>query len=145
MTTRPSRWWRWTIGTGISATSVLVFCSLALASWAAVGAGSVDARGTTMPAGLAPTVSANGNLVTVSWSAVTLPGGVAVGGYLVGRYNATTGATGTVGANCAGVVTATTCTEHNVPDGTWVYTDTPVLSSWTGAASSDSNQAHVAS
>jgi hypothetical protein len=33
----------------------------------------------------------------------------------------------------------TTCTEDNVPSGTWVYTDTPVQQNWTRTASADSN------
>ncbi len=60
-------------------------------------------------------------------------------GYIVNRYNASTGAPATVGAGCSGVVTTTTCTEVSVAPGTWVYTDTPVQVNWTGGASPDSS------
>ena len=71
--------------------------------------------------------------------AATFANGAAVAGYLVNRYDAATGVLQTIGAACSGVVATTTCTENNVPSGTWEYTDTAVQYSWTGASSSPSN------
>ena len=88
-----------------------------------------------MPTGAAPTGSATGSSVTIRWPAVTLSNGAPVGGYVISRFNALDGSAAIVGAGCSGVVTTTTCTEQSVPAGSWIYTDTPVLLSWTGGAS----------
>ena len=88
-----------------------------------------------MPAGVAPTGSATSSSVTIRWPAVTLSSGAPVAGYVISRFNALNGSAATVGPGCAGVVTTTTCTEQSVPSGAWIYTDTPVQLSWTGAAS----------
>lgn len=107
----------------------------ALAAWASSGTGQGGAAGATMPTGVAPTGSATGSSVTIRWPAVTLSNGAPVAGYLISRFNALNGSAGTVGPGCAGVVTTTLCTEQSVPSGAWIYTDTPVLLSWTGGAS----------
>ncbi len=91
-----------------------------------------------MPTGTAPAGSASGTAVTISWSAATMANGVAVAGYIINRYNSSTGAPATVGAGCSGVVTTTTCTEPSVAPGTWVYTETPVQLNWTGSHSPES-------
>ena len=115
----------------------------ALAAWSVQGSGHAAAAATTMPVGKTPTARASGSDVTVTWAAATFPSGTPVGGYDIRRYNAATGAPATVGANCSGTVTATTCIEHNVPAGTWTYTDIPVQESWTGGESPASNQVQV--
>lgn len=115
----------------------------ALAAWSVQGNGSAGAAATTMPAGKTPTVRVSGGDVFVTWSAATFPNGTPVAGYDIRRYNAVTGASATVGANCNGAVTATTCTEHNVAVGTWTYTDTPIQQSWTGGESPQSSPAQV--
>lgn len=88
-----------------------------------------------MPTGTAPTGRAAGAAVTINWSAAEFQNGAAVAGYVVNRYDASTGTTETLGAGCSGVVTTTTCTEQSVPAGTWVYTDTSVQMTWTGGQS----------
>lgn len=98
----------------------------------------------TMPTGSTPSGQASGSSVTVSWASAALPNGVAVAGYVIRRYDAATGAQESVGGNCSGVVTTTTCTELSVPSGTWVYTDIPVQSNWTGGASQKSASIAVA-
>lgn len=80
--------------------------------------------------------AASGTSVSVRWPAVTLSNGTPVAGYVIRRFDALNGAEATVGPGCSGVVTTTICTELSVPAGTWVYTDTPVLLSWTGGQSS---------
>jgi hypothetical protein len=87
-----------------------------------------------MPAGNTPAVVVSGTDVTLRWPAASFPNGNAVSGYLVQRAGAN-GQPVTALANCAGTVSTTTCTEHNVPSGTWTYTDAPVQGGWTGAAS----------
>jgi hypothetical protein len=88
-----------------------------------------------MPTGSLPSARAARTEIIVSWSAVTLPGGQAVAGYVVDRTNATTGAESPAGPGCSGVVTADSCTEASVPVGSWIYTDTPVLRFWSGPPS----------
>jgi hypothetical protein len=107
----------------------------ASAAWSTVGTGSGAGAAAVMPSGTAPSGTGLGTTITITWATATFPDGNPVAGYLINRYNASTGAQATVGAGCAGVITNTTCTETAVPTGTWVYTDTPVQSSWTGGAS----------
>ena len=111
---------------------------LAAGAWSAAGSGSAGAAAAVMPTGLAPTAVNTRDSVTVRWPAVTLSSGAAVAGYTITRTNAINGATVAPGGTCAGTVTTTTCTEI-VPPGQWTYTDTPVLSSWTGGQSPPSN------
>jgi hypothetical protein len=113
----------------------------ATAYWSAIS--EPDGRGaaaaTTVNAGPTPTASVSGTSVTVSWSATTLANGTAVSGYVLRRYDATTLTEQPVQASCAGTVTATTCTETSVPDGSWRYTVTPVIgTNWQGAESGKS-------
>lgn len=77
----------------------------------------------------APTAALQDGSVQVAWSP---PGGDhAVTGYRVRRYGAG-GAGVDAGPACAGLVTATTCIEADVPEGTWRYAVTPELHGWTG-------------
>ncbi len=110
----------------------------AAATWAVEGSNSGAGAAATMPTGSAPSGAVVGTSVTVSWSTAELSNGTAVAGYVIERFNTSTGAQATVGAACSGTVTATSCTESAVAAGTWVYTDTPVEASWTGGASPDS-------
>jgi hypothetical protein len=124
---RLSRW--------LLAIAVVAAASPAAASAAWSGTGSVagQVQAATMPGGSAPTVSAIGHTVAVSWSAGTVAG-QSVTGYTVKRYNPT-GVAQTVGAGCSGTLTGLSCTESSVPSGTWTYTVTPSLASWQGAES----------
>jgi hypothetical protein len=81
--------------------------------------------------------------VTVSWSATTLPGGAAVAGYVVRRYSST-GTVQTIGAGCAGTVTAASCTETDLPAGSWRYSVEPKQGNWTGPESGQSTAVSVA-
>jgi len=112
--------------------------SAVFAAWSTQGQGAAAGAALQMPAGSAPTASVSGAGVTVSWPAATYPGGAASAGYQVDRFNAATGAPAAVGTGCSGVVGATTCTEQNVPAGTWSYTDTPMQGSWAGGQSPQS-------
>jgi hypothetical protein len=115
----------------------------ALAAWSSSGIGSAAGAATTMPVGSAPTARASGTTVTVVWNGASMSNGVAVAGYIIKRYDSS-GTQATVGASCNGTVTTPTCTESNVPAGTWTYTDTPVQQSWTGTESPASNSVTIA-
>src|SRR6185312_168121 len=106
------------------------------AAWSGTGTVSGQAQAATMPAGAAPTVSAAGHSVTVSWTGGALLG-QSVSGYTVKRYTAG-GAAQAIGSGCSGTITALSCTESSVPAGTWTYTVTPLLYGWTGTESAPS-------
>jgi hypothetical protein len=116
----------------------------ATAAWTHSGSGAPFAKAVSMPTGATPTASVSNRSVTVSWSASTMPGGGAVSGYLVQRYD-TNGNVQAIGSACAGTIAALTCTETSVPGGTWRYTVTPVKDNWVGAESSQSSNVSVAS
>jgi hypothetical protein len=126
----------------VAAGITLAPCATALAAWTAAGSGAAAATAAVMPAGLAPTAAATGDVVSLRWTAATFPDGTAVAGYTVTRTNAA-GTTSAAGGSCSGIVSTTTCTDSPVPPGTWTYTDTPVLLSWTGAQSPPSNAVTV--
>jgi hypothetical protein len=113
------------------------------ATWTHGGTGSPSAKALSMPTGATPTTSVSNRSVTVSWTASTMPGGGAVTGYVVKRYN-TTGTVQTIGSGCSGTIAALTCTETSVPGGTWRYSVTPVKSNWTGTEGSQGSNVTVA-
>jgi len=133
---RPSRL---VAGALISACSALAVTLPAAAAWSSAGAGSAAGAATVMPTGTAPSGSAAGNVVTINWAPAQMSNGTDVQGYIINRYNASTGAMAVVGPGCSGVVTSTTCAESSVAPGQWVYTDTPVQASWTGGQSPQSS------
>ena len=127
--------------------SLTVFAALFVLALAGVGAAyaywsSSDSTASTAFAkadavlgGATPGVVASGSSATITWTASALNSNqVGLSGYLVKRYDAAT-ASQTVGASCAGTITSLSCTENNVPDGTWTYTVTPVFGPWRGTES----------
>ena len=116
----------------------------ATAAWTHTGSGTPTAKAVSMPTGATPSASVSNRSVTVSWSASTMPGGGAVSGYLVKRYD-TNGNAQTIGSGCSGTIAALTCTETSVPGGTWRYRVTPVKNNWVGTEGSQSSNATVAS
>jgi hypothetical protein len=131
----------WCAAAGFAAAATLAVepDPAAYAAWSAPGSGTAAAAAATMPTGTPPAASVSGRSVTISWAAVTTTNGAAVAGYVISRYNALNGSRASVGASCSGIVTSTTCTELNVPAGTWIYTDEPVQLTWTGGESQPSN------
>jgi hypothetical protein len=115
----------------------------ALAAWTTTGVGGGAGAAFKMPAGNAPSVSVSGADIEVSWPAATFADGTPVAGYVVERFDAATGQLASVGPDCSGVLTSTACTEIGVPQGNWVYSDTPVQLSWTGLPSPPSPAASV--
>jgi hypothetical protein len=104
------------------------------------GVGGVSASAAkTMPAGNVPNPpTAAGRNVTVTWSASPFASGGNVPAYVIRRFNAVTSAESTVLATCSGLVAATTCTENNVPTGSWKYSVTPAAGMWRGTQSGQS-------
>jgi len=123
------------LGLCLALTLGLTLALPVLAAWGAGGSGRGSALAYTMPTGGQPSVGASGSSVSVRWPAATFPDGHSVAGYVIRRFNAVNGTEATVGAGCSGVLTTTTCTELNVPAGSWIYTDTPVQDNWTGGQS----------
>lgn len=111
------------------------FAAPALAAWTTTETGGAAGAAATMPGGAAPTLAVSGSDVVVTWPAATFADGTPVAGYVVQRFDASSGQLATVGPACSGVLTETACTESAVAPGNWVYTDTPVQLSWTGAQS----------
>jgi Ice-binding-like/Chitobiase/beta-hexosaminidase C-terminal domain/Bacterial Ig-like domain len=101
------------------------------------GTGRGAAGAATLNQGAAPTAKETGSTtVTVSWGGSGLSNGVPADGYIVRRYDQATGVESTVGAGCAGVIAAVTCTETGTPGGNWEYAVTPLFgSNWRGPES----------
>lgn len=93
------------------------------------------AQAYTMPSGNQPAVSVSGTSVSLTWPAALFPDDQSVAGYLIERFNASSGAQAIVGASCSGTVSTITCTEQNVPAGSWTYADTPLQDLWIGGQS----------
>jgi hypothetical protein len=129
---------RW-FGPPLALLLAMAFVTGGRAAWSAQGSGAGSGAALVMPSGNTPSAAVTSTDVTVRWPAATLPNGAPVGGYIVRRYDATTGGVQAAGPACDGSVTSTTCTEHNVPSGSWTYTDTPVLAGWSGGESSRSS------
>jgi hypothetical protein len=123
---------------GAVAVLALALCGAAQASWSVDDAGTAATAAKLMPAGNVPSGSVAGNSVTLTWAASTFAGGAAVPGYVIRRFDSSTQVEATVAAECAGTISATTCTENGVPNGTWVYTVTPAAGAWRGAQSGQS-------
>ena len=123
-----------------------IVAGTAWAYWSAdsTPGGNGAAAATTVNQGATPSGSVNAQAVTVSWAATTLASGQAVTGYVVKRYDSVTQVAQTVLAGCTGTITATSCTENNVPAGVWRYSVTPVIGvNWQGAESARSNPVTV--
>ena len=123
---------------GLAATSALLAASVgaAQATWHSAGAGQAQSVAASVPPGSVPGTVVSAKDVSLSWTAGTMSD--ATIGYTLSRYDATSGTPQTIGAGCGGVRTSTGCTEANVPAGSWAYTVTPVVSTWTGAESAKS-------
>ncbi|HKT00692.1 MAG TPA: hypothetical protein VJT31_14270 [Rugosimonospora sp.] len=103
-------------------------------------------RATTLPPVGKPgaTVATGSATVSVTWPAASTASGAAVSGYVLSRLDPA-GSASPVAGSCAGTVTATSCQDTGVPDGTWRYTVHAVLgASWRGPDSPSSNAATVA-
>jgi len=124
----------------IAVGAVVAAGAIAFAAWhVSASASTATAKSAVIATGAKPTVSVSGPNVTVSWSAAAAP----VSSYVVKSYNASTNASRSVGAACAGTVASTSCTENDVPNGSWKYTVTPIQNAWTGTEGPKSDAATV--
>ncbi len=111
---------------------------VAHATWGSGGNGGGASKALTVSAGNTPTTSISGRNVTVSWTASSISGGGPnADGYIVKRYS-TGGAEQSIGSACSGTLTALSCTEGNVPSGSWKYSVTPTYQNWRGSESGQS-------
>ena len=132
------------LGFGLTvALLVLAGAQAAFAAWSKTANASGYGKALSMPTGNTPTASSSGTSVTVSWAQSTFSGGTPVAGYLVKRYGATTGVLQTIGSACSGTISGLSCTETNVPVGSWKYTVTPKQNSWTGTEGTKSSAVSV--
>jgi hypothetical protein len=129
--------------TAFALAAAVLVVPTARAAWAGAGAGNGVSRAKTLAAGNVPAGSVSRRNVTLTWSASTFAQGGTVPGYVVRRYNAATGAVDTIHATCSGIVSALTCTETNVPSGSWQYTLTPAAGNWRGVESGKSAALNV--
>ena len=134
----------------VAVVALAVFgASAALGYWSggvSGGGGLGTAGATTVSAGATPTVyEAGATQVVVTWGPSSLSDGTPVAGYVVRRYAEATGTLATIGAGCAGTITALTCTESATPVGDWQYTVTPVFATnWRGLESPKSGSVDTA-
>jgi hypothetical protein len=121
-------------GALLAAVAGMGHADAALAGWSAAATGGGAAKARVMPAGNQPSATVSNRSVTVSWSQSSFAGGPAVSGYVVKRYS-TGGVVQTIGAGCSGIVGGLSCTETNVPPGSWRYSVTPTQGAWSGTES----------
>ncbi|MFF2844670.1 hypothetical protein [Paenarthrobacter sp. NPDC057981] len=111
----------------------------ASAFWGSVSSGFGAAKADSVAQGAKPTTIVTGTTVTVNWAASTTAAGKSVTGYSIGRYSSLSGGTRVAATGtCQGTISALSCTESNVPAGTWYYAVTPMLALWQGAESARS-------
>lgn len=120
--------------------------SPAAAFWQGLGTGSGIGTAASMPAAAQPSGTASAQSVTLSWPQSSFLGGplgsFTGGGYTVTRYASGSSTAITPNAACAtrigGTATTLQCVEAGVAYGSWQYTITPVLNTFTGATSAKS-------
>jgi hypothetical protein len=115
----------------LAALVLLGLASSASGAWRGDSAGAAYTKAASLGTGAQPSAAVSGRNVELSWSASS---GTPVDGYLVKRYNGS-GQEQTIGANCSGTISGTSCVEKAVPPGTWRYSITPVRQNWRGAES----------
>lgn len=105
----------------------------AVAAWALTGSGPGAAKAKALAIGNQPTASVQGHKVTVTWTASSFTTGGAAPGYVIRRYNVTTGVGVGAANGCSGTLAVLTCTETGVAAGSWQYTVTPAAgTNWRG-------------
>ena len=117
--------------------AALVSAAPAAAYWRAGGTGSTTASVATLlpPTNVSVPASSNSN-VTVSWTGSG--GKVIPTGYYITRITGST-VVAACGSSLAAPVSATSCTDTSVPEGTHRYQVTAVYRSWTAAGTASGN------
>ncbi|MDG4822578.1 hypothetical protein O7635_12020 [Asanoa sp. WMMD1127] len=128
---------------GIAAVAVVAGAGAALAAWRVQSDEVVlTAETATLSPGNKPAVTADGNLVTVSWKPNSF-GERKVDSYRIQRYDLA-GAVQQPRGSCEENVAKESCTDSGVPTGSWRYTVVPVKGGWTGPESAKSDAVIVA-
>lgn len=127
---------------GVRALGILVVLAVlmgvsgtAWAFWTTAGRGTGTASTGTLaaPSGVSATSPAGSSSVAVSWTAPA--SGVVPAGYWVERTDTATGSKAAACASSASaLLTATSCSDGSVPDGTYSYTVYAVRSGWTAVS-----------
>jgi hypothetical protein len=118
---------------------VMVMPGIAYAYWVASDARhSALARAATLPAGLTPkAVGAGAAGVRISITRLhssNASGAVLLTSYRITRYSVG-GSAAAATFVCIPIAPRSGCTEPEVPDGSWAYTDQPLLGNWAGRPS----------
>jgi hypothetical protein len=127
----------------VTVATTTAFAAAGWAYWSTNGSGTASAAGRA----LAPPINVNvptwsSGSVFVQWTASSMTSpNVAPAGYYVQRFSGTT-ASAACGSSPSSLVTATTCTDAGVSQGTYTYKVTAVLHSWS-ARSGTSNAVTV--
>ena len=119
---------------------------MAFGYWLTTSSNTAQALADTLPQGTTPnqpvaTPNPNSSTVQITFSqASSKTGHVPIVKYALNRYASSGGSEVTnVGSCAAPSGGSVTCTESDVPDGNWVYTDTPTYgTNWTGSESAKS-------
>jgi hypothetical protein len=130
---------------------VIATPGIGYAFWPASSSGqSARATADTLPTGFTPsTVTAVAKTVTITFgraSTSAASGSVTITNYLMKRYptGAPANASATASFGCVSAAgSSATCTESTTPDGSWVYSDTPVIGNWVGSESARSGAVSV--
>jgi hypothetical protein len=126
----------------VVAAAVVTFTAgpvLAYWSGAGLGTGSAAAGTLTAPASASATSTPGNPDVSVTWTAATVPSGATLDGYYVTRLGGGP-AVGACGSDLDNLLpdAPRSCTDADVPVGTYTYTVTAVLSGWTGTSPTSS-------
>lgn len=118
-------------------TTLFAHVGTASAYWSSTGKGSAASTTGTL---LAPTSvvvpSTSAKNVAVSWA--PSEGALAPSGYIVTRRATTGPPIAACGTDSQSLITATSCTDANVPDGSYTYQVTAVFNSWTARSARSS-------
>jgi hypothetical protein len=116
--------------------ALLFTATAATAQWSSVGFGTGSAAAATLaaPTNVSATAAAGGSTVSLSWTpSAQSPSQVAPQGYYVTRMDGGTAAAA-CGTTVAALTTTASCTDLNVPNGTYSYLVTAVYRSWTATS-----------
>jgi hypothetical protein len=119
----------------VVALATLLTFGAAWSYWTTDATGTGAGAASTVDRGSQPSATATDAAVTVTWAPSALSDGGPVDGYLLVRYESGGIAPQTM-ASCAGTITTTSCTESDVPVGSWEYAVVPIVGQhWRGTES----------
>jgi hypothetical protein len=131
-----------TVGLLATIVALVSGAAVAWAYWSASGSGSGGATVATFnaPTSVIATTTSGTSTVSLSWSAATLSTGQAAQGYYVTRVkNSDSSTAAACGTSSSSLVTAPSCNDTSVADGSYHYVVTAVYHSWTAVSGSSNN------